>query len=136
MKLNLPALILARTLACSTGMPAAAAAQPVSAPTTAEDSAVLPTSVLYYGRVENIVRQSDGAIRQLHLSSQRYGDYVMNISDETLWIDSGTHTGSAPGGSIYLHLPQCGGDNVHAAPVFCYCSGAQYSHGCGLCPIP
>lgn len=96
MKLNLPALILARTLACSTGMPAAAAAQPVSAPTTAEDSAVLPTSVLYYGRVENIVRQSDGAIRQLHLSSQRYGDYVMNISDETLWIDSGTHTGSDP----------------------------------------
>lgn len=111
MKLNLPALILAGALACSMGMPAAAAGQPVSAPTTVEDSAVLPASVLYYGRVENIVRQSDGAIRQLHLSSQRYGDYVMNISDETLWIDSGACAKSDPatleeGESLYIfHSP-------------------------------
>lgn len=56
----------------------------------------LPDSVLYYGRVEAISHNGDGEITALHLSSDRYGEYVMRISEDTVWIDSGNRTASDP----------------------------------------
>ena len=46
-------------------------------------------SELYYGQVQEIGRDEAGTITSLLLTSERYGEYVMNISGETVWIDSG-----------------------------------------------
>lgn len=32
----------------------------------------------------------------LHMSSDRYGEYVIHLSEDTLWIDSGNRTASDP----------------------------------------
>ena len=72
----------------------------------------LPDSVLYYGRVEAISHNGDGEITALHLSSDRYGEYVMRISEDTVWIDSGNRTASDPatlkeGEGLYVfHSPR------------------------------
>lgn len=88
---NLPrvfALAMALALCCG-AIPTAFAAQDG----TAEH---LPDSVLYYGKVESVSRDEDGEVTALHLSSERYGEYVMRISEDTVWIDSGNRTASDP----------------------------------------
>lgn len=60
---------------------------PVS--TDTETPPPLPDSVLYYGTVEEIVTDEEGNITQLRMTSDRYGEYGMNIAEETFWIDSG-----------------------------------------------
>lgn len=52
----------------------------------------LPESEIYYGKVEKIIKDEEGNITALSMSSDRYGEYVMNLSDETVWIDSGEKT--------------------------------------------
>ena len=49
----------------------------------------MPDSLAYYGKVEEIIKNEEGDIESIRLSSERYGEYVMNISDKTVWIDSG-----------------------------------------------
>lgn len=49
-------------------------------------------SALYLGTVEEIVLEDDGSMSALWLNSERYGEYVMILSDETVWIDAGTKT--------------------------------------------
>ena len=88
---NLPrviALAAALTLCCG-AMPTAFAAQDG----TAEP---LPDSVLYYGKVESVSRDEDGEVTALHLSSDRYGEYIMCVSEDTVWIDSGNRAASDP----------------------------------------
>lgn len=53
-------------------------------------------SVLYYGQIENIISDNDGSISSLRMSSEAYGEYVMHISDETAFIDSGEQKASDP----------------------------------------
>lgn len=53
-------------------------------------------SVLYYGQIENIISDNDGNISSLRMSSEAYGEYVMHLSDETAFIDSGKKTASDP----------------------------------------
>ena len=65
-------------------------------------------SELYYGQVQEIGRDEAGTITSLLLTSERYGEYVMNISGETVWIDSGERTASDPatlqvGESVYVY---------------------------------
>lgn len=67
----------------------------------------LPETTLYFGTVENILPDDDGNMKALRLSSERYGGYVMNLSDETVWIDSGRKTVSdkstlTEGESVYV----------------------------------
>lgn len=73
---------------------------PATAPTAPAETVAapqeLPHSVLYYGRIQTIVTDESGTVTQLHLTSERYGEYVMNISEETLWIDSGNRTSDDP----------------------------------------
>lgn len=66
-------------------VPVLTAPQPVAEDTPAEP---LPDSVLYYGKVEKIIQDETGNITALRLSSERYGDYAMKLSEETVWIDS------------------------------------------------
>lgn len=71
----------------------------------------VPHSVLYYGQVTGIQRDEEGAVTRLELDSQRYGAYWMNVSDQTVWIDSGERTASDPdtlevGEGVYVfHSP-------------------------------
>ena len=86
MKHRIFSLALALALCCGL-MPAAFAAENETKP--------LPESTLYYGRVEKILLDDDGNMKALRLTSERYGEYVMNLSDDTVWIDSGRKTASA-----------------------------------------
>lgn len=99
MNKKISALVLTGALACTLAVPAFAAEAPVvpiSAPVSAEEIAVLPASVLYYGTVKEIGKNTDGSIAWLRMTSDRYGEYVMNLSANTVWIDSGKHTASNP----------------------------------------
>ena len=78
---------LTLTLALCGGVPSAFAA---------EEASSLPDRVLYYGRVETISRGENGEMTALHMSSDRYGEYVMHLSEDTVWIDSGNRTASDP----------------------------------------
>lgn len=99
MKKMLASLILSGALACSLALPAAAAPKTDGAPSEtppAEAPASLPDSVLYYGKVEAISRDENGEMTALSMSSDRYGEYVMRLSEDTVWIDSGNRAASDP----------------------------------------
>ncbi|OUO34977.1 S-layer homology domain-containing protein [Flavonifractor sp. An306] len=99
MNKKLTVLVLTGAMACAMALPAMAAgntATPTSTPVSAEISVSLPDSVLYYGTVQEIVKDAEGNITQLRMNSERYGAYVMNLTDQTVWIDSGRRTASEP----------------------------------------
>ena len=99
MNKKLTVFVLTGALACAIALPAMAAettAVPISAPISTEASAALPDSVLYYGTVQEIVKDDEGNITQLRMASERYGEYAMNITDQTVWIDSGRCVASDP----------------------------------------
>ena len=82
------ALALTLVLCCG-AIPAAFAAE-------ADTAAPIPDIVLYYGKVEAISHNEDGNMTALRMTSDRYGEYVMLLSEDTVWIDSGKHTASDP----------------------------------------
>lgn len=96
-------------------------------------------SELYYGQVQEIGRDEAGTITSLLLTSERYGEYVMNISGETVWIDSGERTASDPatlqvGESVYVyHSPV---STRSLPPVPRLRGGAQCPSGCGRGQVP
>lgn len=93
------ALALSGVLLCTVGIPSLAAENVPPASSAPEDSQSvpsLPSSVLYYGEVKAILTGGDGRITGLHMDSERSGEYVMSISDQTFWIDSGERTPSLP----------------------------------------
>lgn len=73
--------------------------------------APLPHSVLYYGTVSDISRDETGRPIRLALTSVAYGDYVMNLSADTVWVDCAGRAPSDPdtlavGESVYVfHSP-------------------------------
>lgn len=76
---------------------------PVMANTSTQ---TLPNSVLYYGKVDKIV-QDKNMIKSINLSSEKYGEIIMNVSEETYWIDDGSKVASVPstlkeGEGIYI----------------------------------
>ncbi len=99
MKKMLMSLVLSGALACSLALPAAAVQKTDgvrSETPAAEESATLPDSVLYYGKAETVSRGENGEISALHMSSDQYGEYVMLLSEDTVWIDSGNRTAGDP----------------------------------------
>lgn len=114
MNKRLPVLVLTGALACIMALPAMAAdvaAAPGSVPVSTEASMPISHSVLYYGTVQKIVKDENGTVMQLCMDSDRYGEYVMNITAQTVWIDSGCHMAFDPadlqeGERIYVfHSP-------------------------------
>ena len=105
-----PVLVLTGVLAGTLMIPAMAAdASPsvTPAPTATQEVTALPSSVLYYGTITSIVRDEAGNARQLWMSSDSHGEYVMNLSDQTVWIDCGNHSKDDPsdleeGESLYV----------------------------------
>lgn len=99
MKKKLMSLILGGALVCSLTLPAAAVQKTDNASSETplvEKTASLPDSDLYYGKVESISHGENEEMTALHMSSDRYGEYVMRLSEDTVWIDSGNRTASDP----------------------------------------
>lgn len=102
------AMICAMSAQALAAEPAIQPMPPVSEQSEAEP---LPHSVLYYGKVTAINRNEAGEMTSLELESERYGAYRMNLSADTVWIDSGERTASDPatlkeGEGIYVfHSP-------------------------------
>ena len=110
MKRTLSALVVSGALLCAAALPAMAAEPAAGSQneTALVQEETMPDSVLYYGQVLAIDREEDGTVTRLHLTSEAQGDYVMNISSSTVWIDSGSYAASAPadlevGESVYVH---------------------------------
>lgn len=87
MRRKLITLALSGALLCALGAPAAGVAGETSA---------LPESLLYYGQVKEVLTEADGTISGLYMASPRSGEFVMKMSGETVWIDSGNRTASDP----------------------------------------
>ena len=91
MKKKLLAMALCGMLAVSFAVPVSAAAVSGGTEQTAtEQEQALPDSVLYYGEVKEAVKDEDGNIIQLRMDSEQYGEYVFNIAEDTVWVDSGS----------------------------------------------
>lgn len=101
MNKKLVTLVLSGALLCSLGAPALAAEStpPASAETGyTENVQPLPDSLLYYGTVKEILTGEDGKVTALYMSSPQSEEFVMNLSDQTFWIDSGKRAPSTPDG--------------------------------------
>lgn len=97
MKKKLTALALSGLMICSLSISALAA--PVSVDRTGTESAEpapLADSQLYYGEVKDILTDEEGTLTGLWMESPKSGEYVMKLSEETYWIDSGERTASDP----------------------------------------
>lgn len=113
MKKKWLAIALCGILAASFAVPVSAAeiSGGASQSSVQEQQEALPDSVLYYGQVKEIVKNEDGKITQLRMDSERYGEYAFNVSEETVWIDSGKEEAADPaaikeGDGLYVfHSP-------------------------------
>ena len=132
MKRKMAILVLTGLLTCTLAIPVGAAEPSVDAQNTAEQVQKLPDSVLYYGTVQEIGKDENGTITRLYLESEQYGSYMMRISEETVWIDSGKKTAFDPadlqiGERVYV---------FSTTSIGCLCSGSECANGCQLCPLP
>lgn len=100
MNKRVSALLLTGVLACSLAAPATASSPqttsdrpPVIAPRPTDQ---LADSVLYYGTITALEQDEAGKLVRIQMESERYGAYAMNISDTTVFVDSGNHSASDP----------------------------------------
>lgn len=97
MKKKLTALALSGLMLCSLSVSALAAPLDIdSSGTLSAEPAPLADSQLYYGEVKDILTDEEGTLTGLRMDSPRSGEYVMKLSGETWWIDSGGRTASDP----------------------------------------
>lgn len=100
MKKNLAVVALSSLMICSLSTSALAAenlSSGVPAPMVeTEDLQILADSQLYYGEVKEIITGEGGIVTGLHMDSAKSGELVLNLSDETVWIDSGKQSASDP----------------------------------------
>lgn len=53
-----------------------------------EDVEEMPASETYFGTVESIEKDEEGNVISISLTSEENGDYVMNVTDDTVWVDA------------------------------------------------
>lgn len=53
-----------------------------------EDVEEMPASETYFGTVESIEKDEEGNVISISLTSEENGDYVMNVTDNTVWVDA------------------------------------------------
>lgn len=53
-----------------------------------EDVEEMPASETYFGTVANIEKDEEGNVVSISLTSEENGDYVMNVTDNTVWVDA------------------------------------------------
>ena len=101
-KKRLTALALGGAMLCTMGVTALAVdSSQVTAAPAADDAVVSPQEfqavdyTLYFGTLKELVRDDQGKLAALLLGGD-LGDYQMNLSDETLWVDSTNRTSFDP----------------------------------------
>ena len=110
MKRMLSVLLAGAAVLCA-ALPAAAESAGTDAGAAQTQEETMPDSVLYCGQVQGVDRDGDGAAVRLHLTSEDQGEYVMNLSPETVWIDSEAYAAFDPaaleeGETVYVfHSP-------------------------------
>ena len=53
-----------------------------------EDAEEMPASETYFGTVESIEKDEGGNVISISLTSEENGDYVMNVTENTVWVDA------------------------------------------------
>lgn len=53
-----------------------------------EDVEEMPASATYFGTIESIEKDEEGNVISISLTSEENGDYVMNVTDNTVWVDA------------------------------------------------
>lgn len=53
-----------------------------------EDVEEMPASETYFGTVASIERDEEGNVVSISLTSEENGDYVMNVTGNTVWVDA------------------------------------------------
>lgn len=53
-----------------------------------EDVEEMPASETYFGTVASIEKDEEGNVISISLTSEENGDYVMNVIDNTVWVDA------------------------------------------------
>lgn len=53
-----------------------------------EDVEEMPASETYFGTVASIEKDEEGNVISISLTSEENGDYVMNVTDDTVWVDA------------------------------------------------
>lgn len=53
-----------------------------------EDVEEMPASETYFGTVESIEKDEEGNVISISLTSEENGDYAMNVTDDTVWVDA------------------------------------------------
>ena len=53
-----------------------------------EDVEEMPASETYFGTVESIEKDEEGNVISISLTSEENGDYVMYVTDNTVWVDA------------------------------------------------
>lgn len=99
MNKKVTAILLSGALVCAMGTQALAATvgeAPETAPTVSTDVQTMPDSVLYTGKVAEILKDAAGTITGLRMESEEDGAYIMNVSQETVWIDNQSCTAFDP----------------------------------------
>lgn len=143
MKKKFAALLLGGLMLCTLGVQALAAgdpikAVPISADLGGENAQILPDSCLYYGQVKAIRTDEDGTVTALHMDSERSGEYVMNVSDKTFWIDSGARTPADPadvavGEGLYVfHSPVSTRSMPPQSAAFAVVRNVPQDAGCAM----
>lgn len=139
MKKKLLALILCGVLAVTAASPVFAAASGGDLLTSASEEETAPAdSVLYYGTVREVLCGEDGQITGLLMESERYGEYLFNVSPETVWIDDGKRAADVRGlqageGMYVFHSPA----ETRSLPPqsAAFAIRAQHPDGCRLRPV-
>lgn len=96
----------------------------------------LPDSSLYYGQVTEI-NQHNNEIQSINLSSEKYGEFTMSISNETYWIDDTEKKPSLPstlkeGESVYIfHSPYILETYPPKSEAFAIVRNVPLDTGCG-----
>lgn len=88
MRKTIAACLLTALVFCAAGA-YALAADPGADIHMPKEEPVMPESGLYCGQIEAVTRDEAGNPSQLLLTSQAGGDYAMNLSAATIWVDGG-----------------------------------------------
>lgn len=94
MNKKLFSLALSGVLLCSVAAPALAAGDMLISPgpVAGDTEAPLADSLLYCGQVKAVLAGPDGTVTGLHMDSEQAGEFIMKITEDTFWIDSGERT--------------------------------------------
>ena len=101
MSRQISALLLSGIIACNLAIPAFAADIDSTSSNSADivntwvetikdiELERLPNAVLYYGEIKDIILDSNNVVKNIVMSSENNGEFIFNIGNNTVCIDSG-----------------------------------------------